>query len=328
MSFIETAMDEQKAILRFYSDVLCARNSENKLCGELLFSFDMLNFEACDALPFTCPAECSTALQQGQATFGCCLLSLLQLVSGVNITQYAPKLCKTEIHSNCLGGFSEKPASPQATELRPTPSPTTEPTRPASSATESTEKPTSMRCGSLFNAIPAMCQNMSSFHSISNLDGFNDRFCKGNCAKPVFEYINECVNTTNAAYIDFLCSQTPSGTQCVNIILSDKTLDTVFEGVCRNATDKQCSQQCHVALEGFAKTYGCCLFTYYALNTNVTYTNGLYAQCGADNPGLCTGGISNAEINAPGSEVKKGAAYSVFSSIVLLIQCLAFTITI
>ena len=67
---------------------------------------------------------------------------------------------------------------------------------------------------------------------------------------------------------------------------------------------------------------------YYALNTNVTYTNGLYAQCGADNPGLCTGGISNAEINAPGSEVKKGAAYSVFSSIVLLIQCLVFTLTI
>ena len=243
-----------------FSDVLCARNSENKWCDEFLMEFFMLGFEACVDIGNTCPENCSTALQKGHATFDCCLPSLLELLFGANITEYAPILCKIEINSKCLGGFSGKLGPPQATELRPTPLPATEPTRPASSATEPTEKPTSMRCGSLFNAIPAMCQNMSSFHSISNLDGFNDRFCKGNCAKPVFEHINECVNTTNAAYIDFLCSQTPSGTQCVNI-LSDKTLDIVFDGVCRNATDKQCSQQCHVALEGFAKTYGCCLFT-------------------------------------------------------------------
>ena len=102
-----------------YSDVLCARNGENKRCGELLYNFYMLNFESCDALPFTCPAECSTALQQGQTTFGCCLPSLLQLLFGVDVSVYAEiisTVCKVEVSSSCLGGFSGKPAPPPAAE--------------------------------------------------------------------------------------------------------------------------------------------------------------------------------------------------------------------
>ena len=297
-----------------YSDVLCARNSENKRCGELLFSFDMLNFEACDGLPFTCPAECSTAFQQGQATFGCCLSSFFQLFSGEDTslyTQIVSTVCKVEVSSNCLGGFSGKPAPPPAAEP--------------------TEKPTSARCSSLLNAIPATCQDVSTkdlifVSAFSNPAGFQESFCNGDCAKPVYEYINECVNSTDAANIDFLCSQTPSGTQCVNI-LRDQSLDTVLDGVCRDATDKQCSRSCQVAVEGFAKTYGCCLFTYSALDTNVTYTNGLYAQCGADHPGLCTGGITNAAINAPGNEVEDAAVGTIFSTTLLLTLFLAFVIT-
>ena len=297
-----------------FSDVLCARNNEDKQCNEYLNNFHALGFEACNGIGVTCPAECSTALKQGQATFGCCLPSLLQLFSGVDISKYSAilsTLCKVDIDSNCLGAFSGKPAPPPAIEP--------------------TEKPTSARCGSLRNAIPATCQDVSTIDTIfflaySNHSAFHDRFCKGNCASPVYEYINECVNSTEAVYIDFLCSQTPSGTQCVNI-LSDESLDTVLEGVCRDATDKQCSRDCQVSVEGFAKTYGCCLFTYSALDTNVTHANGLYAQCGADNPGLCTGGISNAAINAPEGEVENAAVGTIFRPTLLLISCLAFTIT-
>ena len=160
----------------------------------------------------------------------------------------------------------------------------------------------------------------------SDPDGFQDSFCNADCAKPVYDYINECVNSTEAVYIDFLCSQTPSGTQCVNI-LRDQSLDTVLDGVCRDATDKQCSRDCQVAVEAFAKSYGCCFFTFSALDTNVTYTNGLYAQCGADNPGLCTGGITNAAINAPEGEVEDATVGTIFRSTLLLILCLACILT-
>ena len=94
------------------------------------------------------------------------------------------------------------------------------------------------------------------------------------------------------------------------------------DGVCKDATDKQCSQLCQTAFKELNKVYGCCLFSYIALDTNVTYSNHLWGQCGVDNPGLCDGGISNAPISTPGSEAKGAALGTVFSSIFLLIPAL------
>ena len=290
-------------------DVFCAVNSREVTCGILFESFTQLLVDldsVCSAIDeLTCTVECRTAIQQGQAAIGCCLSSLAQHFSDDNMYTHIDAICGLDTFRNCIGHFSGKPAPPP-------------PTKPTVGPTMS-----SARCTRLRNTIPETCQDVSTVESISisffSYDGFKDTFCNSNCAKPAYEYIVECVNQTEGSYIDFLCSESLSGTDCINV-LRNETVTGIDEGVCKDTSGKQCSQDCKAALNGFNREYGCCLFTYFALDTNLSYTNGLWAQCGLDNVILCTGGISNAIINAPrGSEPEKSAASATFSSTLILI---------
>ena len=236
---------------------------------------------------------------------GCCLSSLAQLFSNDNMHTNISGICGFDMtFRNCIGHFSGRPAPPPPT--KPTVAPTVSP-----------------RCSRLRNSIPDTCQDSSTVESISvsfySNDSFKGTFCNSNCAKPAYEYIVECVNQTEGSYIDFFCSESPSATDCINA-LRNEAITGIDEGVCKNASDKQCSQDCKAALNGFNREYGCCLLTYFALDTNLSYTNGLWAQCGLGNARLCTGGISNAIINAPrGSDPKESAASATFSSTLILI---------
>ncbi|CAI8023090.1 hypothetical protein GBAR_LOCUS13521 [Geodia barretti] len=241
--------------------------------------------------------------------YGCCLPSLASVLFGEDLSIYATflsTLCGVQFGDECGGRFT---------------------------GDDSTDPPpTNAMCTSLRNAIPAACQIFSNVLYIylsasSDPDGFQTNFCKSDCAEPVYNYINDCVNKTDALYLDFLCSTTPAETNCVHI-LNDTALVMAFDGVCKDASNRQCSQGCKSALEGFNKAYDCCLFTYSALDTNVSYTNGLWAQCGADNPGLCTGGITNTAVDAPKGEVESSALATALGSTLFLILGLTAAVTV
>ena len=54
-----------------------------------------------------------------------------------------------------------------------------------------------------------------------------------------------------------------------------------------------------------------------------TYARAVWERCGADNAELCTGGISNSAINAPGSEVEAAALSNAVSCSVLMLLAIA-----
>ena len=284
-----------------FVDFLCSRNQRGDVCARMYsdLQFDRLGDTCSDANDRSCSQECSNNLRQAFQYFQCCVYTFLALEYNATFLSDTLEECKVDMAGGvCVGGLSGEPV--------------VVPGQP-STPSQPTAAPTSAQCGSLYNAIPAKCQHASNINSLfsaaySNASRFQTEFCKSECAKPVYSYMSECVNKTDAAYIDFLCSKTSSGTDCLNII-SDDQLDTAIEeGVCKDATDKQCSRECQVTIQGFSKVYGCCLFSYSALNTNVTYSNGLFDKCGVDNAGLCTGGITNAAINAPGAPTSESGA--------------------
>ena len=166
-------------------------------------------------------------------------------------------------------------------------------------------------CTSLYEDIPGKCGNVSSYGTIAyraytDPDDFITTICEDDdCAKTVYEYI-QCVNETEANYIDFFCSKSAQGTVCAKII-GEMGFDS--NGVCADTTVEQCSPLCKTAFQDFQTLHGCCLYTLTALITNVTFSNDIWAQCGIDNPGVCDGGISNSPISVPGSGVES-AAYS------------------
>ena len=284
-------------------DALCAVNDKGQRCGEFFLQIAGVTTACADIEGLSCPEKCRNALEQAQEMYGCCLPSLASVFFGEDFSIYATflsTLCGVQFGDECAGRFTGN-----------------DPTDPP---------PTNAMCNNLRNAIPAVCQPFSNIYYIllsasSDPDGFQTKFCKSECAGPVYDYINECVNKTEATILDFLCSTTPAGTNCANIA-NDTALDTALDGVCKDASNRQCSQGCQSALEGFNKVYGCCLFTSSALDTNVTYTNGLWAQCGADNPGLCTGGITNTAVGAPEGEVESSALATALGSTLLLILSL------
>ena len=173
-------------------------------------------------------------------------------------------------------------------------------------------------CTSLYKDIPGKCGNVSSYLTIAyraytDPDDFITTICEDDdCAKTVYEY-TQCVNETEANYIDFLCSKSAQGTVCAEIIAFDSN------GACANTTVEQCSPLCKTAYQDFQMLYGCCLYTFTALITNVTFSNDIWAQCGIDNPGVCDGGISNSPISVPGSDVESAALAPVFYSTLLII---------
>ena len=291
-----------------YVDFLCSENSSGEVCASIISDSDLQDYfdNECDDVTDTyCSDECSSVLQEQLQKWGCCLFTFGALDDNVTFIEGIVEECNLEGDVKvCTGGLSGKPiAAPgQMTD-------------------------TTTACDRLRDAIPSNCKDFTTtvLTACEDVSGFPDEFCKSDCAKPVYNYVNECGEKADAAAIDFACSKTPAGTNCLNII-NDADLDRAIEEECYHASDKQCSRECQLALQGFNKVYGCCLFTYSALATNVSFTNGLWAQCEADNMGLCVGGISNAAIEAPQGEVEDASLKSVISS--TFVVALALTLSI
>ena len=291
-----------------YLDFLCSENDNGDRCAKLFADtglFDVLDKNCEETTDTFCSQDCSEGLKMPFQMWGCCLFTFGAIDDNVTYVTGIVDQCnlvgKAEV---CIGGLSDKPIDAPGQQM--------------------TDDPTV--CNKLADAISTDCQRVSTYELVLSsafIDpgNFLEDFCDSECATPVYAYINECVNKTKAAFIDFLCSESSSGTDCSNI-LADSELENAIDGVCKDATDKQCSQDCKDEFQGFSKDYGCCLFTYSALDTNVSFSRGLWNQCEGDNAGLCTGGISNAAVKAPGSEVEDAALNTAVSSILVVATAL------
>ena len=311
-------------------DFLCSQSDSGATCASLLSisQLDNVQHVCSSASDGDCSLACSAGLHILYRTWGCCLSTFLALESPNDDGTALLRDCGIEVSEDiCKGGISDRvtPVTEEPTTEPVTEEPTTD--RPVTEE-PTTERPTSRTCDRLFHEIPADCRDDIALHSLltsasTEPDKFYSTFCQSNCAKPVYDYINECVNSSHAAYIDFLCSESTTTTKCANILSDERFLIAQY-GVCEDLSDKQCSEQCHSRMTMFNAVYGCCLFSYSAITSNVTYSNDVWDECGEDSPGLCTGGISNAPISAPaGDDADSGALGTLFTSVLLLIPAYA-----
>ena len=264
-------------------DFLCAKNNDNKRCGDELFAlFSAGNpLDACEGLDGrSCPVECMNALLQLQSNLGCCFYTYLALDDSPTNARNTFAVCGLNSGDFCTGRFTNQTIDPS-------------------------EDP-EFACKQLAQELPSDCQSYTSIETLmssgyANPD-FISNFCNSNCAMPVYDYYLKCDMLTrayDAPFVDFLCAKNSADTDCAGI-LTDTSLFAVFGTTCEATTDKLCTDDCSDALQQPTTDWGCCLFTFTALNDNITYIEGIVEQCKLpENIGLCTGAFSGGPVKAP-----------------------------
>ena len=253
-----------------------------------------------------CNPTCSATINTQNRALGCCLYTYAGLREGTLFANYLFKSCSADV-TVCDGGFSN--------QLIPLPLTYGYDASGSGSGSSSSDDFFSTGYDSCqdedvsINQVPVPCRefiqtDLILLRAYSQPEAFVSSFCRGPCAKPVYEYFKKCNKDLKAPALDFLCTSDPkSGADCARII-SSTTFDSAFKekGVC-NATDV-CSTDCSTALKDIKKNFGCCLYTYFAVFGNTTAADEILRnRCDIDTPGLCQiGALSGDVINAPGRE--------------------------
>ena len=292
-------------------DFLCAQTDDGDDCARIYSdgTLETVFSSPCASISDTfCSDECSDVLQEPVKRWGCCLFTLTALDDNVTFIEGIVEQCRLPGNPHlCIGGFSDRPVAAE----------------PGGETT----------CDRLRKKIPDDC-NQVTFDTLGafaylNPEGYLSDFCKSDCATPVYEYLAQCDVQENAAYIDFFCTEGPNNRDCVNII-SDSNLDATFEGVCADVNGEMCSSQCSAAIRRLSNDWGCCLYSFGALENNVTFVDDVYSECGVSSPSLCKGAISGDLIDAPGSEnvIRDGAVSAVVSFTLLAIATITFVLVL
>ena len=241
-------------------DFLCAKNNNNVTrCGdEIIAEFSAGNpLDACGDFNESCPVECTNAFQQLQSNTGCCFYTYMAIEGSPTNARNIFQLCGVETGVYCTGHFTNETIVP-----------------PDVGGGDKA-------CQHLTQKLRSDCLSYTSIETLISRGYVNpdfiSNFCNSVCAMPVYGYFQECDLITrchNAPYVDFLCAKNTADTDCVGI-LSDTSLFAVFDTTCEATTDKLCTDDCSDALQQPATDWGCCLFTFTALNDNITYTEGI-----------------------------------------------------
>ena len=290
-------------------DELCAvKDPDGEKCGTFLFDYSSsFDYYACANVGFNygeffdCPAACRETLEQSREKFGCCLPLLLDISYGNenNFIDTLFSLCNVDFVDGCVGGITNEPVFSPGGEVNDN------------------------KCQSLRNKIPEECRGISTFEFVSISaeyvpDSFQAKFCKTDCANPLYEYFNECVGGRQAAYLDYLCSESSIGKDCVTLV-NDDEIDIAMSNCMHGYySGEQCSSVCQTDLQSLNDEYGCCLLSYFTYETNITYSNSLWAHCGIDNPGLCAGGISEGSNNGDMALQNQLSSTVLFTFVVIL----------
>ena len=265
-------------------DLLCANNNNDTRCGdEIIAEFSAGNpLDACGDFNESCPVECTNAFQQLLSNTGCCFYTYMAIEGSPTNARNIFQLCGVETGDYCTGHFTNETIDP--------------------SDVGGGDK----ACQHLTQKLRSDCLSYTSIETLISIGYVNpdfiSNFCNSVCAIPVYDYFRECDLITrrhNAPYVDFLCAKNTADTDCVGI-LSDTSLFAVFDTTCEATTDKLCTDDCSDALQQPATDWGCCLFTFTALNDNITYTEGIVEQCKLpENIGLCSGAFSGGPVKVP-----------------------------
>ena len=299
-------------------DFYCARNDAGQRCGDVVFDAYKGNkdpFEACygddDGI---CPEACLSAITQAQTELGCCLITFFQVVAEEPEASLLFPLCGLEGGDTCVGHFSNESIGP-----------------PPSGGDDD--------CQSLQAALLPQCQGFVSVdllfsQATVNQNTFITDFCNSECGEAVYKYHLLCdriSGSNDAAVVDFLCSQNGDGAACAGVISDPSVLAIMSTPECKDLSDEFCSDECSSFLQQPSRTWGCCLFTFGAVISNITYVEGVAEQCKQPgNSNLCVGAFSGKPVAADPGDDKDGddkdGATTVVSSSVLVIAILTLTL--
>ena len=292
-------------------DFLCAQNDDGATCAGIISdpSVQVVYSPMCaDVSDTFCSDQCSTVLQEPSRTWGCCLFTLTAFDDDITYIEGIVEQCKLpedQAHV-CDGAFSGEPVAVPGVETT---------------------------CDMLTRAIPDHCiQYLSDITTLasSNPDEILSGFCKSECANQLYNYFSKCyiqegAGKTTAAYLDLFCSEDRGGADCVKM-LTDSNFQSTFENECATLeTAPVCSPECSRSFVELSDDWGCCFYSFTSLESNVTYSDLVWSQCGARIPGLCQGALSGSTIDAPGSD---GVAANVVSSLMPVIALLTLTLTL
>ena len=154
-----------------------------------------------------------------------------------------------------------------------------------------------------------ICREFTQFHlieqyALTDPEGFVSHFCTGECVKPLYDYFKACdkmSNTSNASYLDLLCTSNAAGEKCARLLSNSNT----FGDDCGTSEESDvCPKNCSAALQEMNQTFGCCFYTRLALLNGTMKANEiLNKKCGVENPGLCKrSALSGNVIVVPGEE--------------------------
>lgn len=282
-----------------FLDLVCAINnvSDTRCIAFSSLTFNTLSTvsSVCSSLgdpDAECNAKCNSTITAQINAMGCCFYTYYGLILGTNYTDYLFSSCSADI-TVCDGGFSNETI--------------TLPDVPPTSGNNEYDN----YCPDVStNGIPESCRNFIQFDNILQFastepDQFVASFCKGECAKPVYDYYKDCdevSKNSTAPNLDLMCTSNPEGKECVKII-SDVSVQRTLFGCASVLTSDQCPKGCSAALQKISDDYGCCFYTQFALFETVDVDGILHDKCGVETPGLCRkGGISGNVIDAPGGK--------------------------
>ena len=264
-----------------FLDLSCTKNSEDTNCVKLYTDNNLITVSqgvCVEVSEEQCSSECSSALQDLSMEWGCCVYTYSIIVTNITFTNGVWSQCGASVPGVCEGALSG----------------------------ERTDVPGSEgdACVDLRDAIPDGCDtDQLSLENLiySNPDRFLSDFCESDCAKPVYDYFVECKDIGSPNILDLSCTKNSEETNCVKLYTDDNFI-AVSQGICVEVSEEQCSAECSGALQDLSMEWGCCVYTYSIIETNITFTNGVWSQCGASVPGVCEGALSGERTDVPGSE--------------------------
>ena len=117
------------------------------------------------------------------------------------------------------------------------------------------------------------------------------------------------------------------------IVTLGTTSEATTDTVCTDNCSDSCSDTCSIALQKSSGDWGCCVYTFHALNTNATFDDDVYDYYYIyiyiyflQSPGLCEGELSGALISAP--DIEDAALTTAVSSAMLVATAMLLAVVI
>ena len=147
---------------------------------------------------------------------------------------------------------------------------------------------TSLACNRAIDAVPEECRQ----YLVLNVS--DSAACSEACAKPLYIAFQECYDRNVHVFdigvmFDLICARNAAGERCADVF-NNLTFDAC-------ASPSFCSAQCAREMKEVGFESNCCLYTFNVIfHSSKTLIDRLFAACGLDHAGSCTGAFSGEPI--------------------------------